>query len=102
MRFLHTSDWHVGKPIRNHRRDDEYEAALAEVLDIAKREAVDCVLVAGDVFDSVAPPPEAERLVFDFFRELVGTRRCTCAASQPSPRRAELSRWRHATPARQL
>lgn len=71
MRFLHTSDWHIGKPMRNRRRDDEYEAALAEVLEIAKRESVDCVLVAGDVFDSVAPPPEAERLVFDFFRELI-------------------------------
>jgi exonuclease SbcD len=89
MRFLHTSDWHVGKPIRNHRRDDEYEAALAEVLDIAKREAVDCVLVAGDVFDSVAPPPEAERLVFDFFRELVGTRipAVVIAGNHDHPRR---------------
>lgn len=74
MRFLHTSDWHVGKPLRNVRRDDEYEAALAEVLDIARREQVDCVLVAGDLFDSVAPPPEAERIVFEFFRELIGAR----------------------------
>ena len=72
MRFLHTSDWHIGKPLRNRKRDDEYQAALAEVLDIARKEAVDCVLVAGDVFDSVAPPPEAERMVFEFFRELVG------------------------------
>jgi len=74
MRFLHTSDWHVGKPLRNIKRDDEYAAALAEVLDIARRERVDCVLVAGDIFDSVAPPPEAERIVFDFFRELIGAR----------------------------
>lgn len=72
MRFLHTSDWHIGKPLRNHRRDDEYQAALAEVLDIARTEAVDCLLVAGDVFDSVAPPPEAERMVFELFRELIG------------------------------
>ncbi|HET9476978.1 MAG TPA: exonuclease SbcCD subunit D C-terminal domain-containing protein [Dehalococcoidia bacterium] len=74
MRFLHTSDWHVGKPLRNQKRDDEYVAALAEVLDIAGREAVDCVLVAGDIFDSVAPPPEAERIVFEFFRDLIGAR----------------------------
>jgi exonuclease SbcD len=73
MRFLHTSDWHIGKPLRNQKRDDEYEAALAEVLDIARREKVDCVLVAGDVFDSIAPPPEAERMVFEFFRELIGS-----------------------------
>jgi exonuclease SbcD len=72
MRFLHTSDWHVGKQLRFVKRDDEYAAALEEVLDIAKQERIDCLLVAGDIFDSVAPPPEAERIVFEFFRELIG------------------------------
>jgi exonuclease SbcD len=72
MRFLHTSDWHVGKPLRNQRRDEEYVAALEEVLDVAKQAQVDAVLVAGDVFDSAVPPPEAERIVFHFFGELVG------------------------------
>ena len=72
MRFLHTSDWHVGKQLRNRKRDDEYAAALAELLEIAKSEEVDCVLVAGDVFDSAVPPPEAERIVFHFFGELAG------------------------------
>ncbi|MEO6197509.1 MAG: exonuclease SbcCD subunit D [Dehalococcoidia bacterium] len=72
MRFLHTSDWHVGKPLKNVKRDDECRDALAEVLDIARRREVDALLVAGDIFDSVAPPPEAERIVFDFFRELIG------------------------------
>lgn len=72
MRFLHTSDWHLGRPLRHRNRDSEYEAALTEILDIAKRESVDCVLVAGDVYDSVAPPPEAERQFFEFIRELVG------------------------------
>lgn len=89
MKFLHTSDWHIGKPLRNHKRDDEYEAALAEVLDIAKREQIDCVLVAGDVFDSVAPPPEAERLVFEFFRELIGAKipAVVIAGNHDHPRR---------------
>ncbi|HXG35700.1 MAG TPA: exonuclease SbcCD subunit D [Dehalococcoidia bacterium] len=72
MRFLHTGDWHIGKPLRNQRRDSEYQDVLAEVLDIARMERVDCLLVAGDIFDSAVPPPEAERIVFDFFRELVG------------------------------
>lgn len=72
MRFLHTSDWHVGKQLRNRKRDDEYAAALADLLGIAKSEEVDCLLVAGDVFDSAVPPPEAERIVFHFFGELAG------------------------------
>jgi exonuclease SbcD len=72
MRFLHTSDWHVGKPLRGKSRDCEYVAALEEVLAIAKDERVDAMLIAGDVFDSAVPPPEAERIVFHFLAELVG------------------------------
>ena len=73
MKFLHTSDWHVGKPLRDRPRWDEYEAVLQQVLDIARQERVDCLLVAGDIYDSHVPPPEAERLVFDFLRELLDT-----------------------------
>ena len=72
MRFLHTSDWHVGKPLRGRSRDAEYVDALDEVLAIAKDERVDALLVAGDVFDSAVPPPEAERIVFHFLAEVVG------------------------------
>lgn len=91
MRFLHTSDWHLGKPLRNHRRDQEYEAALFEVLDIAKHTQIDCLLLAGDIFDSVAPPPEAERIFFEFLRELVGARiqAVIIAGNHDHPRRLE-------------
>ena len=70
MRFLHTSDWHVGKTLRGRSRQDEFAAALDEVAGLAAEAKVDAVLVAGDVFDSTAPPPEAERLVFDFLARL--------------------------------
>ena len=72
MRFLHTGDWHVGKPLRGRSRLDEQEAVLAEILEIASRERIDCVLLAGDIFDSSSPPPDAERLVYNFFAELIG------------------------------
>jgi DNA repair protein SbcD/Mre11 len=72
MRFLHTSDWHLGKTLKGRSRSDEHEAALAEILDIVRREKIDCLLITGDVFDSQAPPPEAERLAFNFFSELRG------------------------------
>lgn len=72
MRFLHTSDWHIGKPLRNQKRDSEHVAALEEVLAIARDQRVDTVLIAGDIFDSAVPPPEAERIFFHFIGELVG------------------------------
>lgn len=53
---------------------DEYAKALDQVAAIAKDKQVDAVLIAGDVFDSPAPPPEAEKLVYNFLARLVGER----------------------------
>jgi DNA repair protein SbcD/Mre11 len=64
MRVLHTSDWHVGKALRGRSRATEHEAVLGEIAGIARREAVDLVIVAGDLFDSATPSPEAERIVY--------------------------------------
>lgn len=89
MRFLHTADWHIGKPLRDRPRWDEYERALGQVLEIARQEQVDCLLLAGDVFDSRTPPPEAERLFFNFLRELWGTgiRAVIAAGNHDHPKR---------------
>ena len=65
MRILHTSDWHVGKLLRGHSRLDEHRAVLDEIVTVARDEAVDLVLVTGDLFDSAAPPPDAQRVVWD-------------------------------------
>ena len=70
MRFLHTSDWHVGRAIRGRSRKDEHAAALDEVVGIAVGEGVDAVLVAGDVYEHRAPAPEADAVVFETFIRL--------------------------------
>lgn len=70
MRLLHTADWHIGKGLRGRSRMEEHEQALDEVLDIIKSERIECLLHAGDLFDSMAPPAEAERCVYDFFARL--------------------------------
>lgn len=64
MKLLHSSDWHVGKTIRGFSRADEHRAVLAEIAAVAEREEVDLIVVAGDLFDSAAPPPEAEEIVY--------------------------------------
>jgi exonuclease SbcD len=74
VRFLHTADWHVGKPLRGRSRMDEYAGALEQVLAIAIDRRVDAVLMAGDVFDSPSPPPEAEKLVYDVLARLARER----------------------------
>jgi len=60
MKVLHTADWHVGKLLKGASRLDEHRRVLAEVAEVARRESVDLILVAGDVYESAAPPPEAQ------------------------------------------
>ncbi|MFE3450517.1 exonuclease SbcCD subunit D [Nonomuraea sp. NPDC059194] len=63
MKILHTADWHVGKVLKGRSRIDEHRAVLRELVATARRENVDAVIVAGDVFDTSAPTPEAQALV---------------------------------------
>ncbi|HJT37585.1 MAG TPA: exonuclease subunit SbcD, partial [Actinomycetota bacterium] len=64
MKLLHTSDWHVGKTLRGRDRSDEHRAVLEEITGIARDHSVDLVIVAGDLFESAAPTPDAERIVY--------------------------------------
>jgi len=64
VKLLHTADWHVGKAIRGRSRAAEHQAVLAEIAEVAERESVDLVVVAGDLFDTASPSPEAERIVY--------------------------------------
>lgn len=63
MKILHTSDWHVGKVLKGRSRAEEHKAVLAGVIEVARRERPDLVVVAGDLYDTAAPTPEATRLV---------------------------------------
>jgi DNA repair protein SbcD/Mre11 len=72
MKFIHTSDWHIGRNVRGQSRLPEQEDALQEVLTLAKQHQIDCLLVAGDIFDTSAPSPDSEKTVYNFFRELYG------------------------------
>lgn len=68
MRFLHTSDWHVGVTLGGKDRLNEHAKFLEELFLIVKEEKVDALLISGDLFDQSNPPAAAEKLVFDFFR----------------------------------
>ncbi len=62
MRFLHTSDWHLGRSL--HRADlrDAQARFLDHLVETAVAERVDAVLIAGDVYDRAIPPVDAVTL----------------------------------------
>ncbi|HEV3227821.1 MAG TPA: exonuclease subunit SbcD [Acidimicrobiales bacterium] len=91
MRFLHTADWHVGRTIRGRSRADEHVAVLAELAHVAREHEVDAVLVCGDVFDTAAPSPEAEQIVYRALLDLAatGARVVVLAGNHDSDRRLQ-------------
>ena len=90
MKILHTSDWHVGRTIRGRSRADEHRAVLAEIAGIAGTESVDLILVAGDLFDVVAPSPESEQIVFRALLDLADIAPVVAVAgNHDHPRRLE-------------
>ncbi|SFW65595.1 exonuclease SbcCD subunit D [Amycolatopsis australiensis] len=62
MRFLHTSDWHVGRTFHGADLLAEQETVLGHLADLVAGEAVDAVLVAGDIYDRAVPSAEAVRV----------------------------------------
>ena len=51
MKLLHTADWHLGKRLYGADRSDEAGAALDELVELARTERVDAIVVAGDLLD---------------------------------------------------
>ncbi|CAB5680014.1 Nuclease sbcCD subunit D [Delftia tsuruhatensis] len=62
MRLLHTSDWHLGQHFMGKSRQAEHAALIRWLLEQVDVQAVDAVLIAGDIFDTGSPPSHAREL----------------------------------------
>lgn len=62
MRLLHTSDWHLGQHFMGQSRQAEHSALVDWLLVQVEAHAVDAVVIAGDIFDTGAPPSYAREL----------------------------------------
>ncbi|TYT73852.1 exonuclease SbcCD subunit D C-terminal domain-containing protein [Desulfobotulus mexicanus] len=70
MKFLHTSDWHLGRTLYNQQRYEEFEAFLLWLGNLIRAEAVDILLVSGDVFDTRTPSHRAQTLYYRFLCQM--------------------------------
>ncbi len=66
LRILHTSDWHLGSSLESASRDEEHRRFLEWLLVTLRDEAIDVLLLAGDVFHYAQPSAEAQRLYYGF------------------------------------
>lgn len=70
MKFLHLSDLHIGKHVNGFNMAECQRHALSQVLSIARRENVDAIVLAGDIYDKTAPSEEAVDIFDRFITEI--------------------------------
>lgn len=62
MRFVHTSDWHLGRTFGGQSLHAEQEAFLGWLVDVVRAEQASLVIVAGDVYDRSIPAADTVAL----------------------------------------
>ena len=70
MRFLHLADLHIGKRVNEFSMIEDQRYILNQILDIVKEQEVQCVLIAGDIYDKAVPSAEAVLLLDQFISRL--------------------------------
>ena len=74
IRFLHTSDWHLGRDLFGRSLLEDQSFALEQLLHLIDRLKPHALLIAGDVFDRATPPESAVSLFDRFLLEAAGRR----------------------------
>lgn len=92
MKIIHTADWHLGKRLQNFHRLQEQQQVLTEIVQVVEQQDADLILVAGDLFDTFNPDPQAEDLLYSTFKKLTAGGRRTVVAiagNHDNPNRIE-------------
>ncbi len=70
MKFFHISDLHIGLKLVNRDLREDQEYILRQIVQAAKREQPDAVVIAGDLYDKAAPSAEAVEVFGNFITDL--------------------------------
>lgn len=71
MKFLHTSDLHIGKVVNEFNMLEDQQHILKQIIEIAVEEEVAGVIIAGDIYDRPIPPADAVKVLDDFLTNLI-------------------------------
>ncbi len=71
MKFLHTSDLHIGLRLCEQSMNDEIKYILDEIVRIAEEEKCSAVVIAGDIYDRANPAPDSVKIFDSFVSALV-------------------------------
>ena len=63
MKFIHTSDWHIGRQFHNVSLLEDQRHVLNQIIAYIEHESVDALVIAGDIYDRSVPPAKAVELL---------------------------------------
>ncbi|TOO92514.1 exonuclease sbcCD subunit D [Vibrio parahaemolyticus] len=72
MKFIHTSDWHLGRQFHNVSLLEDQQAVLEQLIQYIENNPIDAVIVAGDVYDRSVPPTIAIELLNRVVKRICG------------------------------
>lgn len=70
MKFIHTSDWHIGRQFHNVSLLEDQRYVLEQLVEHITRESVDAVVIAGDIYDRSVPPADAVKLLDEVLNKI--------------------------------
>lgn len=70
MRILHTADLHLGHSLNGWDRQAEHRIWFDSLAEIVAKEAIDLVLIAGDIYDNTNPSGEIQQLFYHGLTEM--------------------------------
>ncbi len=69
MRFIHTSDWHLGQTLHNFERGFEHQHFLDWLLATLAAEQAEGLLISGDIFDNANPSAASQKQLYRFLQQ---------------------------------
>lgn len=71
MKILHTSDWHLGRSLNRFLLIEDQACVLEQLLETIRKEAVDVLIIAGDIYDKSIPNEAAVELFNRFLSKVI-------------------------------
>jgi exonuclease SbcD len=69
LRFIHTSDWHLGQTLHHFERGAEHQHFLDWLINTLEAEQAEGLLICGDIFDNANPSAASQKQLYRFLQQ---------------------------------
>ncbi len=70
MKLIHLSDLHIGKKVNEFSMLEDQQYIFEKIIQIIDEQKIECVLIAGDIYDKSIPSKYAVQLFDDFLTKM--------------------------------